>query len=120
MMQYHKSCYFYYISERNIDAAQQHKDYMAKECKPFPKHDEAFKCVIEYINRNVLSKRAEVVTSLQLASVYRNALTQSEGNEDGNEETNRFWNCRIRGRLKCHFKNKIEFIQRQHWYVPVT
>ena len=110
---YHKSCYSHYISERNIDAAHQHKDYTAKECKPSTKHDEAFKCVIECINRNVLSKRAEVVTSLQLDSVYRKALTQSEGDEDGNEETNRFWNCRIRDHLKCHFKNKIEFIWRQ-------
>lgn len=74
------TCYSHFISERNIIAAHQQTSHPISHDTPSSKHEEAIKPVIEYINNNVLSKKANVVTT-QLIAISNEALHKAGQDE---------------------------------------
>lgn len=98
---YHRNCYAIYISKRSIEAAKR----KVSACPAYESsYDKAFICVVEYINRFVLSKKAGV---LNLSSLRDNFI-QALGTDDSSYSS---W--KLKKRLVHHFGEKLVFIERR-------
>ena len=105
---YHRTCYSHYITKANINAVQSHDKISAsivdEEMCPYKK---AFKCVVDYVSDNMLSKKLDIVTSTELNALY---LEKRNVSQNGNSDKYPF--SRLGQHLKSHFKDEIEFINR--------
>ena len=98
---YHRNCYSIYITKHSVEAAKRKISACPIDESSY---DKAFKCITEYINSFIISKKTDVSNLSSLRNEYIRAL----GTEDSSYSS---WI--LKKRLVHHFGEKLVFIERR-------